>query len=462
MQVRFLGAAGGVTGSRFLVESRGTRVLVDCGLFQGVKNVRRRNWLPLGVEHDTLDAVVLTHAHIDHSGFLPVLVREGFTAPILSTIPTRDLCSVLLPDAGYLQAEDAEYANRHGFSRHTPALPLYDAEDGVAAARAITGVPFHETQTVGALRITFRGAGHILGAASALLESADGTLLVSGDLGRSDDLVMRGPEPLPAVDTVVVESTYGDRLHPEGDPVEAIAEIGRRTFERGGVLLIPAFAVGRSQAVLVALHRAMERHGLPRVPIFLNSPMATEVTALYERHVAHHRLTAGQCDEVLRNVTFVRDVQASKALNDRAGPAVIVSASGMLSGGRVLHHLKSLGPNPRNTILIVGFQAPGTRGDALVNGHRQLKVHGGYVDVRAEVVRLDLLSAHADQGDLLAWLGGAHRPGRVLVVHGEPVASDTLRRRAAETLGLDVDVPELGETIALGARRGHAGVAGRT
>jgi len=448
LRVSFLGAVGTVTGSRYRVEAGDTQVLVDCGLYQGVKQLRLRNRRPFSFDPETLDALLLTHAHVDHSGMIPVLVRDGLRGPVLCSEPTRDLSGVVLPDAGHLQEEDAGYANRKGFSRHQPALPLYTEEDARTALERFAPVPFHAWQRVGSLEFRLIPAGHILGAASVEVRAEGRILAFSGDLGRSDDLLMHPPESPEAPDWVVIESTYGDRLHEARDPIRAIAEVLGRTLDRGGVLLVPAFAVGRTQTFLYCLHEIFERGLAPRVPVYVNSPMATDVTDLFRRSVAHHRLTEAQCRNVCDVATYTRTPEASRELVQRRGPMVIVSASGMASGGRVLHHLRALAPDRRNTILLPGFQAPGTRGDALVHGARTIRIHGQEVPVEAEVVQLDLLSAHADQDGLLAWIRDAgQRPERVFVTHGEPVASDALRRRIEQDLHVPASVPELGETF---------------
>lgn len=450
MRLRFLGAAGTVTGSKFLVETERTRLLVDCGIYQGVKQLRLRNWKPPPFEPSELDAVVLSHAHLDHSGYLPALVRDGYRGPIHLTPPTRDLCRILLPDSGHIHEEDARYANRKKFSKHAPALPLYTEEDALRVFPQLSPVEFGDEVRIGDLVVRLSRAGHILGAASVSISDGRHQLLFSGDLGRRDDLLMPPPEPPGAPDWVVVESTYGDRSHAEVDPIEAVAEILARTAQRGGVLLIPSFAVGRAQTLLYCLHEIFARGFGPRVPVYLNSPMAGSVTDLYERHVDYHKLSAAECGAVCDVATFTKTVDESKALCERRGPLVIISASGMATGGRVLHHLKALAPDPGNTILLPGFQAPGTRGAALASGASSIKIHGAYVPVRAEVIQLDVFSAHADREDLLEWLVACERaPRRVFVAHGEPVASDALRLGIEEKLGYEAEVPEYLERFEL-------------
>ena len=450
MKLRFLGAAGTVTGSKFLLETARTRLLVDCGLYQGVKQLRLRNWSAPPFDPASLDGMVLTHAHLDHSGYLPALVRDGYAGPIHVTPATADLCRILLPDSGRIHEEDARYANREKFSKHDPARPLYTEQDAFEVLPRLRPVGFDEPFAVGDLRVRMTPAGHILGAASIEVGHADRRVLFSGDLGRSDDLVMRPPEPPEGADFVLVESTYGDRHHPATDGIAELAALLAKVAGRGSVLLIPSFAIGRAQTMLYCLHRIFESGLAPRLPVFVDSPMASDVTELYERHVACHKLSPEHCRDVCDVAEYTRSVEQSKALRERRGAMVIVSASGMATGGRVLHHLKNLAPDPRNVILLPGYQAPGTRGDAIARGAERVKIHGGYVPVRAEVVQLDVFSAHADQTDLLAWLGtAAGRARRVFVVHGEPVAADTLRRLVSERLGVAAQVPEHLESVEL-------------
>lgn len=448
MKITFLGGAGTVTGSKYLVETEQTRLLVDCGLFQGLKTLRLRNWKPLPFDVAQLDGIVISHAHIDHSGYLPVLLRNGIRGPVYSTQSTADLIQILLPDSGHLQEEDARYANDKHYSKHAPALPLYTEEEAVKAAAKVRGVPYGETRTIGDLEIRFAPAGHILGAATVEVRHQDRRVLFSGDLGRYDDLLMYPPTEPEAPDVVVMESTYGDRLHAESDPIEALGALVERVVARKGVLLIPSFAVGRAQLMLYCLHQLFRSGRIEPIPVFVNSPMATDVTKLYRDHCGEHRLSEEECSAVCAGARFVATVGESKDLNHRDGPMIIISASGMMTGGRILHHVKQFGPDERNAIALPGFQAAGTRGEALLHGAKELKIHGRYVPIRAEVVQLDTLSAHADRDDLLRWLGAAQRPPRqVYLVHGEPSAADTLRRHIAESLKLDVSVAELGDTV---------------
>lgn len=440
MKLRFLGAAGTVTGSRTLLRCNDHSLLVDCGMFQGFKQLRLRNWQSLELDAMALDAVVLTHAHLDHSGWLPALVRDGFKGPVYCTRATAELLRILLPDSGRIQEEDAEYANRKGHTRHRPAKPMYTEADAWRAIELVEPVGWDDTVQVGPMKVSFTPAGHILGAASVRVEDADSSVLFSGDLGRRDDLLMRPPQAPPAADHVVLESTYGDRHHVDVDVLPALAEVVRRTAERGGMLLIPAFAVGRSQAVLFALHLLRERGEIPALPVYLDSPMAVDTTSLYLRHGRELRVPQDQLGAMRREVRFSRSLDQSKELNQVEGPGIIVSASGMLTGGRVLHHLARLGPAKRNTVLFVGYQAPGTRGGRLLGGERRVKIHGRYVKTHCEIARIDGFSAHADQQELLDWLASMPTPPRrVWLNHGESAAIDTLRQLVGERTGWPVE-----------------------
>ncbi|MCZ4312102.1 MBL fold metallo-hydrolase [Comamonadaceae bacterium G21597-S1] len=447
--ITFLGGADTVTGSKYLVAHDKRRLLVDCGMFQGVKQLRLRNWAALPVAPGQIDAVVLTHAHLDHSGYLPLLVREGFTGNVYATAATRDLCKILLPDSGYLQEEDAAFANRHGFSKHAPARPLYTRNDAVASLKQIKAIAFGRTVSpMPGWRITFQEAGHILGAASVLLEVAGRRILFSGDLGRSDDLIMNPPANAPMADTVLIESTYGDREHPHDDLLSELAPLLRSVATRGGVAVVPVFAVGRAQALLHAIALLKNRRDIPRsMPVFLDSPMAVHSTRLFDQHPGLHRLTEKQSQALTRGATMVASTDESKALARRHGPMVILSASGMATGGRVLHHLAHYLGDHRNMVILTGFQAPGTRGASLAAGADTIRIHGRDIPVQAEVAQLQAASAHADARQLIAWLRTMPQaPGQVYVVHGERTASDELRKRINHELGWRAVVPEHGST----------------
>lgn len=452
MKIQFLGAANTVTGSKYLISHSGDRILVDCGLFQGLKVLRLRNWAPLPVDAASISAVVLTHAHLDHSGYLPLLVKRGFTGPIYCTRATAELCKLLLPDSGHIQEEDAEYANRRGFSKHRPALPLYTQDDAERCLRYLRPLAFDQPFAVGSgLQAQLTPSGHILGAAFVSLTGPAGKLVFSGDLGRPHDGIMKPPAVLTEADYLVVESTYGDRLHPTVDPLNELADTINRTINRGGIVIVPAFAVGRTQSLLYYIDQLKRQGRIPQhLPVFLNSPMATDVTSLYERFLDELRLQPGECAAMCRAATFVNSVEESKRLNTLHRPMIIIAASGMATGGRVIHHLKSLAPDPRNTILFSGYQAAGTRGAALLNGAKEIRIHGEDIPVRAEVAVLSTLSAHADANEIMQWLGAFRRaPRAVFVTHGEPVAADALRQRIERGLHWSVHVPEQLQTFDL-------------
>ena len=449
MNLAFLGAAGTVTGSKTLVTHEGKQVLVDCGLFQGYKNLRLMNWEPFPFDPKQLDAVVLTHAHLDHSGALPLLVRHGFRGPVFATPSTIDVCGVLLPDSGRLQEEAADYANRHRLSKHEPALPLYTEDDAKRALRRLEPLPFEQRADAAAgMGVRLRPAGHILGASSVELTVDDTTVLFSGDLGRPDDSIMRAPAPIERADHVVVESTYGDRLHDTQNAEAILGEVIQRTAGRGGIVVIPAFAVGRAQSLLYAIYRLKARAAIPDLPVFLNSPMAIDMTDIYHRHRAEHRLSVEECIGMCTVAKMVRTVEKSRALVAQRHPAIIVSASGMATGGRVLHHLKALAPDRRNTIIFAGYQAGGTRGGRIVAGERSIRIHGEEVAVNAEVVSLPGMSAHADAEQIVQWLKTAPKaPKGIYLNHGEPAPADALRQRIERELSWPATVPRLGQTV---------------
>jgi metallo-beta-lactamase family protein len=452
MKLDFLGAAGTVTGSRTLVTSGNTKLLVDCGLFQGFKELRLRNWDRPPFDPSDIDAVVLTHAHLDHSGWVPRLVKEGFTGPIYCTPGTHGLCRLLLMDSGYLQEEDAAHANRDGYSRHRPALPLYtqdDAEQSLGHFRDLPwDTPFHLSDDI---EVTLLPAGHILGASMARLRAGDRTVVFSGDLGRPQDLIMEPPRQLAHTDWLVLESTYGDRLHSDEDPVAQLAEVVVRTMERGGTLLIPSFAVGRAQSLLWAIHLLKGRGAIPDVPVYLDSPMAVNSTELYVANAAAHRLTPKQAKGLWEDVRLVRSAEESKKLSKRKGRMIIISAAGMLTGGRVLHHLRAFAGDHRNTLMFSGFQPSGTRGAQILRGADRVKVHGKYVDIDCEVTRVDAFSAHADRDEILSWLGGLSEPPlHIYLNHGDPEASEALRQEIKDRLGWSCAVVTDGASVRLG------------
>jgi metallo-beta-lactamase family protein len=449
MDIEFLGAADSVTGSRHLVTIGGQRVLLDCGLFQGYKVLRERNWAPLGVSPREIDAVVLSHAHLDHSGWLPGLVRQGYRGPIYASPATRDLAEVLLLDSAHLQEEDARRANRQQFSRHEKALPLYTRADARRALAKITPLPPGKLLRLGELSVTLAPVGHLLGACSVRLDDGHESLCFSGDVGRQHDLLMPPPQPPQPADVLLIESTYGNRLHPRLDAQAELGRIVRDTVARGGTVLLPTFAVGRAQALLVLLQRLKAAGEIPeRVPVYLDSPMAIEATELYRRHRRLLALRPGEAQRMADGVRMVTTAAQSQRLTQSRYPSVILSASGMATGGRVLHHLKSLAPDPRHHVVFAGFQVGGSRGAKLVGGANEVKIHGEMVPVRAQISALEGLSGHADADELLAWARQMGRaPSRTFVVHGEPEAADTLRTRIKDELGWAVKVPQHGERL---------------
>lgn len=452
MKLQFLGAAGTVTGSKYLVQSGDSRILVDCGLFQGYKQLRLRNWARPPFDPSSIAAVVLTHAHIDHTGYLPVLIRGGFRGRIYCTEATADLCKILLPDSARLAEEDAERANRHGYSKHKPALPLYTLQDAEAALRHLVTVPFgHDFTPAASFSASYARAGHILGAATVRVSDSATSILFSGDLGRMNDPIMRAPEPPRPADYLVIESTYGDRRHQQADPEQELLAVVERTIQRKGTVIIPAFAVGRTQTLMLSIARLKRSGRLPaKLPVFLNSPMAQDVTEIYDRYPKDHRLSAAECEAMCTAARMITSVEDSKALNKSREPKIIIAGSGMATGGRVVHHIAAFGPNPENTIVFAGFQAGGTRGAAMLAGAKEVKIHGSYVPINAEVVALDNLSAHADAAEIMQWLRGFQEPPlRTFVTHGEPAASDALRLQIKDRLGWSAHAPEHLETAAI-------------
>lgn len=447
MKISFLGAADTVTGSKHLVHIGGQRVLLDCGLFQGFKVLRERNWARFPVSIKEVDAVVLSHAHLDHSGYLPRLIQQGYQGPVYASAATRDLCEVLLLDSAKLQEEDARRANKFGYSRHDKPLPLYGVADAKRAIAKIIPIPAGREVRLGSVWLSLTPVGHLLGASAVTLRSGKETLVFSGDLGRSDDLLMPPPRQINHADVLLVESTYGNRLHPKEDVLQRLGGIIRATARRGGSVLLPSFAVGRAQALLHCMQQLRAAGEISKdMPIYLDSPMAIEATALYQRHHKLMRITASEAAALTDGITLVSKPQQSERLTSnlhRGYPRIIISASGMATGGRVLHHLKAMAPDPKHHIVFPGFQVAGTRGSTLVNGGREVKIHGQYIAVKAEVSQVEGFSGHADANGLMSWMRAFHpAPRQVFVVHGESAAADVLRLRIKDELGWAVHVPE--------------------
>jgi metallo-beta-lactamase family protein len=460
--IQFLGASGTVTGSKFLVGSGNVHFLVDCGMFQGAKQLRLLNWAAPPVPPAALDHILLTHAHIDHVGMLPVWVREGFQGAVWSTPATRELCEISLTDAAHLQEEDAQFANKKGFSKHKPALPLFTPQDAERALQHFRSLAYDkEMELADGTNVRFRDAGHILGSAIAEVNLVDRgkpmRIVFSGDLGRFNALILRDPAPIDRADYLLVESTYGDRRHAAEEASHDVAQVINDTAKRGGMLLIPAFAIGRTQTLLYVIRELKEKKAIPDLPIFVDSPMAMHVTELFCRHIeefdeeaqAVYR-SSGQCPILCPNLHFVRTPDESQQINDLCYPAIIISASGMATGGRILHHLKLRLPDPRNTVFFVGFQSKGTRGQLLKDGAQEIKIHGEMVPVRAQIRAMESFSGHADSEEIMRWLRTFKEPPKLaFIIHGESGASHALADRIQRELGWKTHVPEYLESVKL-------------
>ncbi|HET6372030.1 MAG TPA: MBL fold metallo-hydrolase [Candidatus Polarisedimenticolia bacterium] len=451
-EIGFYGGAGTVTGSRHLLMSGPERVLVDCGMYQGLKALRLKNWEPCPFDAESLPFVVLTHTHIDHIGMLPRLVKEGFRGAVICTPATRDLAELLLLDAAHLQEEDADFLNRKGLSKHSPALPLFDADDVQKTLALMTTRPYGQwTDLPDRVSFRFRNAGHLLGSAMVEMRVSENgsstTILFSGDLGRLGMPLNPDPEPPPEVDFMLLESTYGNRIHCADSLEDQVERVVLATFKRRGILVIPAFAVGRSQQVIYVLNTLMDQGRIPPTPIHLDSPMAVDATEIYRRYP---RELEANAELKAKNVILHRSLEESKALNSLKGPALLISSSGMLTGGRILHHLKRLLPDDRNTVVLTGYQAAGTRGRALLEGARHLRIHGSDVPVKAVIEDFCGFSGHADAQETMTWLKGLEKPPRgIFLTHGEPEASAALAKRIEQEKGWHARVPELGDIIKL-------------
>ncbi len=442
MKISFLGGTETVTGSKYLLEVGSTRVLVDCGLFQGYKWLRERNWQPLPLDVDSLDAVVLTHAHLDHSGYIPVLYHKGYRKPVYTHHATKALCDILLPDSGYIQEQDAKYYARHKLSKHKTPRPLYDRTCAEQSLELFETVAFGETFTVGDITLRLQSAGHILGAGSLIVEAEGKRVGFSGDVGRPNDILMCPPEPLPELDLLLLESTYGNRRHDDADPFEQLAQIINKMARQGGVLLIPSFAVGRAQALQHIIATLMDEGRIPRIPVFLDSPMAISVSDIYCHYSNLHRLSRDQCHQLCEVVTYTRSVEASMALSEQSYPHIIIAGSGMATGGRILHHFKRLLQDHRTTVLFTGYQAGGTRGAKMMAGAESVKIHGKWVSVKASVEVMHGLSGHGDYIDIQQWLDRSQltRKTAIKLVHGEAEALEAMRDHLRRTTNHSVEV----------------------
>ena len=459
-KLTFLGAAGTVTGSKYLVEAEGKRLLVDSGLFQGPKELRLRNWNPLPEKPASFDWCVLTHAHLDHTGYLPRLVRDGFKGPIYADAATIELCNILLPDSAHLQEEDTDKAIHGGYSKHAKPLPLYTPDDVAPVMKAMREIPRADPFTISPqFAVRPHDAGHILGSSSLELTITEGgksmVVLFSGDVGRYNQPILKDPVAPPRCDVLLCESTYGDRDHPPDSAEDALADVINRVVKRGGQIVIPAFAVDRTQSIMYIIRKLEDANRIPTLPIYVDSPMAISVTDLYLRHHEDHDLTF-TADEAkgnpldAHNVHYMRTVDNSKKINNVKTPAIIISASGMATGGRVLHHLARLAPDSRNTILLAGFQAEGTRGRELEEGAKTIRIHGEEIPVGAEVINLRQFSAHAGQSELLRWLTGLPAPPRIAyLTHGEPTASAALKAKIEAAFKWRVALPQYLQTVDL-------------
>lgn len=444
MRLTFLGATNTVTGSKFLVTIGTKKILIDCGLFQGLKELRLRNWSKFPIDPKTIDAIVLTHAHIDHTGYLPLLVKNGFSGKIYCSQATKELCNILLPDSGYLQEEEAKFLNKHGYSKHKPALPLYTKADAENTLPLMYAIPFRKNYKLDEETfISLIPAGHILGAAMIQFKHFDTTLLFSGDLGRPEDPIMHPPAIMQSADYIILESTYGNRLHARVNPLDELDEIVNRTVARDGTIIIPAFAVGRAQHLLYLMYQLKTQGRIPNIPIYLDSPMASDATQLFSKYAELHRLGKELSEKVCTIPIYVNSREESQALDLITTPKIIISASGMLEGGRVLHHIKSFAPDPKNTIIFAGYQAAGTRGADMINGKAEIRMFGETVSIRAEVKVLSNMSAHADYEEILNWLSHFNRqPRKIFITHGEPEAASALKAKIKDKFGWQCVVPD--------------------
>jgi metallo-beta-lactamase family protein len=451
VSIQFLGAAGTVTGSRHLLKTPDGYYLIDCGLFQGLKALRDRNWEPLPVDASAIRAVLLTHAHLDHCGYLPSLGRQGFRGKVYCTAPTRELTEIILRDSAKIQEEDAAYANRRGFTRHQPALPLYTERDVESILPGILTVDVRRPLTLSNnITATFHPNGHILGSSYIEIECYGRRIVFSGDLGRPLSPLLPMPEQLVPVDFLIMESTYGDKLHPEGPPVDELSNVINDTIRNKGNLLIPSFAVGRAQELMHSINELKKSNRVPSVPVFMDSPMGADVADVLRRHSSWHKLSQQQCNAIFEDIAIIRDFADTLNVADMDGSKIVIAASGMLTGGRALFYLEKYLENSRNTILLSGFQSEGTRGRALLDGAHELKLHGSYYKVRAQVRSISSMSGHADQREMLDWLSQLKNgPEKTFLVHGENSPREAFKVKIETELGWNVELPEPKQEFAL-------------
>lgn len=451
MKITFFGAAQEVTGSRYLIQEGNTKILVDCGLFQGDRQSRKRNWDPFPIDPSQIDAVVLTHAHIDHTGYIPVLVKKGFRGKIYCSAATYALCAIMLLDSASLQEEDAKKINDYGYSSHKPALPLYTKVDAQNSLKYFQVLEYNTVLNIGGtFDVTLIPCGHILGASFVIVSNGKDKLTFSGDLGNPKQLIMKAPSHLTQTDFLVVESTYGDRLHKQTDPMKSLQEIVNRTVQKGGVLIIPSFAVGRAQTILYCLYQLKKEKLIPNIPVYLDSPMAISVTDLFCNFNDEHTLPSNSCENIFDVAKYIRTAQESKQLDRLTQPAVIIAGSGMANGGRALEHFKHYISDAKNTIVFLGFQAKGTEGRSLVEGAKEIKIFDRVYEVNAEIKTIDTLSAHADYAETLEWLSYfENSPKKVFITHGELKAAQSLKAKIEERFGWPVVIPKYLESFDL-------------
>ncbi len=442
MRISFIGGTETVTGSKFLIENENTNVLVDCGLFQGYKWLRERNWQTLPLDLKKIDAVILSHAHLDHSGYIPVLYKQGYRGPIFTHHATKALCDILLADSGHIQEEDAKYFSKHKLGKHAKPEPLYDRQTAEASMKLFHPIDFDETVQVGDIKFHLQPAGHILGAASIILEIDGKRIGFSGDVGRFNDILMNPPRPLPELDLLMMESTYGNRLHSDVDPYEDLAEVINKVARSGGVLMVPAFAVGRAQALQHMIVTLMKDGRVPEIPVYLDSPMAIKVSDIFCRYHEQHKLNTEQCELMCNKITYTSSVEESKDIAGQNFPHIIIAGSGMATGGRILHHFKRLISDPKNTVLFTGYQAGGTRGAKMMGGVDAIKIHGNWIPIHADIKNISGLSGHADYAELTRWLEMSHLKANmpIKLIHGDPDALEGLRVHLKENTKFDVSV----------------------